>query len=252
MKKTKNTSWGKVAGWYDAVVEQKDSYQKDLILPNIIRLLNPQKGDLVADIACGQGLFSRAVNTRGARVIASDISPELIAIAKKNGGVGIEYHISSADNQSFIKDASADGVLIVLALQNIKNIDKVFAEVKRILKKDGRILIVLNHPAFRIPKTSLWGWDDETKTQYRRIDAYLSESENSIDMHPGTKGGPKTVSFHRPLQFYIKMLAKNGLCVSRLEEWTSHKKSEHGLRAKAEDIARHEIPLFLFLEAKKL
>jgi hypothetical protein len=36
-----------------------------------------------------------------------------------------------------------------------------------------------------------------------------------------------------------------------MEEWESHKKSQPGPRAKAEDQARKEIPLFLYLEAVK-
>jgi hypothetical protein len=38
--------------------------------------------------------------------------------------------------------------------------------------------------------------------------------------------------------------------VTMLEEWNSHRKSEPGPRAKAEDLARKEIPLFLCLVAK--
>ena len=61
----------------------------------------------------------------------------------------------------------------------------------------------------------------------------------------------KTVSFHRPLQVYIKALTKAGFVVSRLEEWISHKKSGSGPRQAAEDTARKEIPLFLCIEARK-
>ena len=70
-------------------------------------------------------------------------------------------------------------------------------------------------------------------------------------MHPGDKPWEKTISFHRPLQYYFKALFKNGLAVFRLEEWVSHKTSEEGLKKEAEDRSRHEFPLFLFLEAVK-
>jgi hypothetical protein len=60
-----------------------------------------------------------------------------------------------------------------------------------------------------------------------------------------------TVSFHRPLQFYFKIFSKLGFAVERLEEWNSNKKSEAGPRAKAEDKARKEIPLFLYMCVKK-
>ena len=72
-----------------------------------------------------------------------------------------------------------------------------------------------------------------------------------MDMHPGISGSAKTLSFHRPLQYYFKALAKAGFAVDRLEEWISHKASDSGPRAKAENVARKEIPLFLYLSAKK-
>jgi len=61
-----------------------------------------------------------------------------------------------------------------------------------------------------------------------------------------------TMSFHRPLQVYFKAFAKAGLCVTRLEEWASHKTSDSGPRKAAEDLARKEIPLFMCLELKKI
>ena len=120
------------------------------------------------------------------------------------------------------------------------------------LKPTGKLFLVLNHPAFRIPKQSSWEWEEKNKAQYRRINEYLSESKIKIEMHPGDNPEEKTISFHRPLQYYFKLLGKNGFAVNRLEEWNSHRKSQPGPRAKAEDKARKEIPLFLFLEAIKL
>ena len=79
----------------------------------------------------------------------------------------------------------------------------------------------------------------------------MSESKEPIQMHPGDKPWERTISFHRPLQYYFKALGKNGLYVSRLEEWSSNKLSELGPKKVAEDKARHEFPLFLFLEATK-
>jgi hypothetical protein len=109
----------------------------------------------------------------------------------------------------------------------------------------------MNHPAFRVMKKSSWGWDEEKKIQYRRVEEYLSESKERIQMHPGDRPKEYTISFHRPLQYYFKSLNKSGFSVDKLEEWNSHKKSQPGPRAKAEDRARKEIPIFLFLEARK-
>jgi hypothetical protein len=120
-----------------------------------------------------------------------------------------------------------------------------------VTKKGGSLYIVLNHPAFRVPKESSWGWDEAEKKQYRRVDRYLSELKISIQMHPGDKPSQYTTSFHRPLQYYFKALYKAGFSVQLMEEWNSHKQSQKGPRAEAEDIARKEIPLFLCLVVVK-
>lgn len=246
----KSTSWGKVANWYNNLIEKdEDSYQRELILPNLLRLVKAKRGEVIVDLACGQGFFAREIAKLGAKVIGVDISPELIEIAKQDKSV--EYHVSPAENLTFIQNASIDKVIIVLSLQNIGNANDVIREVNRVLKPKGKLFMVLNHPAFRIPKDSSWRWDEATKTQYRRLDSYISESREQIQMHPGEKPWEKTISFHRPLQAYFKLLSKNSLLVSRLEEWTSHKVSEPGPKKEAEDRARHEFPLFLYLEAVK-
>lgn len=249
------TSWGGVADWYDGVVNDDDSYQNKVILPNIIRIMNPQKGKRILDLACGQGVFSRALAAHGASTVGVDIAPELIEIAKKHAGHNEEYHVSSADNLSLFPDGMFDDAMTVLAIQNIEHAARTFKEASRVLRAKGRYVIVLNHPAFRIPDKTSWGWDGATGAQYRRIDEYMSESRKVIDMNPGTKEkGLKevTVSFHRPLQNYSKMLANAGFAVLRIEEWMSHKESEKGPRKQAEDKSRKEIPMFMCLECIKL
>lgn len=251
----KETSWGKVAGWYDELLEKKDgTYQKEVILPNLLRLLDPQKTDTILDIACGQGFFSRAIAEKGAKVIASDIAKELISIARENSSKSIEFHVTSADSLTFCTDNSVDKAIIILALQNIENFNGVIKEAYRVLKPNGKFYIVLNHPAFRIPKKSSWQWDDLSRTQYRRIDSYMSDIKERIEMNPGTvqtHNKKFTISFHRPLQTYFKGLNKAGFLVGRFEEWISHKKSKSGPRSNEEDRIRKEIPIFAIIEAIK-
>ena len=264
----KNTSWEAVAGWYDKLLEGEGTYQKELILPNLLRLMDIHRGEAVLDLACGQGFFAREFAARGAVVTGVDASKALIAIAKRNaigdkGSAGKSalaapsapgvptFRDAPADALPFIKDASIDKSAIVLALQNIENVAAVLRECARVMKPGGELYVVLNHPAFRVPKASGWGWDEKEKAQYRRVDRYLSELKVPIQMHPGDAPKQHTLSFHRPLQYYFKAFNKAGFGVSMMEEWNSHKKSQEGPRAAAEDIARKEIPLFLCLVAVK-
>jgi ubiquinone/menaquinone biosynthesis C-methylase UbiE len=247
------TSWGGVADWYDKTINDDDSYQVKVLLPNVIRIVAPKKGDVILDLACGQGFFSHALAAKGARVTGVDIAPELIEIAKKHASHTEEFLVSSADGLDKLRAGTFDAAVCVLAIQNIEKMGQAFKEASRVLKPGGRFVVVLNHPAFRIPGKSSWGFDEKTGVQYRRIDGYIGESRAEIDMHPGA-GGKKEVthSFHRSLQAYSKSLASAGFAIARIEEWLSHKESERGPRKAAEDRARKEIPLFMCLECLKI
>lgn len=255
--KAKDTSWGGVADWYDKHLEKSgDTYHDKVVHPNLLRMLGDIKGKQILDLACGQGIFSRLLADKGGNVIGVDLGKELIALAEKKNidyKFKVHYFNSSSDDLYMVKDETKDVVVCVLALQNIEKLQETFREVSRTLKKGGKFVAVLNHPAFRIPRESAWGYDEHEKTQYRRIDSYLSESKIKIDMTPGAVKDKKfTVSFHRPLQVYMKALGKHGFAVTRLEEWESHRASQNGPRKVAEDKARKEIPLFLTFEAIKL
>lgn len=250
------TSWGSVASWYDKHLNSDDTYHTQVIFPNLIRLLGDIKEKKVLDLACGQGIFSRILKEMKAEVVGVDIAKELIEIAEKKNRmehITIHYFATPSDDLFMIKNQTQDIVICVLALQNIEKLQDTLKEVKRILKKGGRFIFVLNHPCFRIPKSSSWGYDEHTNTQYRRIDEYISESKVKIDMTPSSNKDKKfTVSFHRSLQIYMKALHKYGFAVTRLEEWQSHKESEKGPKQKAENKSRKEIPLFLAVETVSL
>lgn len=249
MKKD-TTSWGKEAEWYCDHLDGDDTYHTKVILPNILRIVAPHKEQKVLELGCGEGFFARELARAGSTVTASDISKELIQIGKKKGA-GVEYVVSKAQDLSWAKPRGYDIVLAVLTLQNMEHIDDVFQEVRKVLKPDGRFIFVLNHPIIRTPKTSAWGYDEKAHVQYRRLDGYLSAKKVAIDMHPGEKSKHSlTYSFHRSLQEYMKLLRGAGFCITRLEEWISHRTSEPGPRAKIENIARKEFPLFMAIEAR--
>jgi ubiquinone/menaquinone biosynthesis C-methylase UbiE len=258
--KNQNTSWGNVSDWYDSTVEDSDSYQQKVILPNLLRIVAPEKGVKILDVGCGTGIFSRAFAEKGAEVLGVDVALELIDIAEKKSddpkslkpsGFGqAKYVLASADNLSKIKEKDFDVVTIVLAIQNMKNLDTVMKEVSEKLKEGGRLVLVINHPAFRIPQNSDWYYDEKDRIQYRKIARYMSDIEIPITMNPGNKKRKKTYSFHRPLQVYVKSLVKNSLFIIKLEEWISHKESQRGPKKNMEDKARKEIPMFMCIVAQ--
>ena len=249
MNKKKDTSWGEVADWYHEAVDRKGSYQSELILPNILRMASIKKGERVLDVACGEGFFSAEFARSGAVVVGTDISPELLAIAAKRAP-SVKFIKALADDLSALSDGEFDKAFIILALQNMEYAAEAIGECSKKMKKGGKMYVVLNHPCFRIPEHSSWGWDDNV--QYRKIERYLSETKSHILMRPGSDPDVKTISFHRPLQYFFKSFDKAGMAVTRLEEWNSSKMSEPGPRAAAENRARKEIPLFAAFECSKL
>ena len=258
---TPDTSWGGVADWYNKHLEKSDeTYHAKVVFPNLLRMLGDVSGKRILDMACGQGIFAEQLRSSGAFVTGVDIGKELIKIAeshnesvKEKGTHKVVYHVASADDLYMLKDASFDIVVCILALQNIENLQKTIEEASRVLTHNGKLFLVLNHPSFRNPKQTYWGYNVADDTQYRRVDEYMSESRVKIDMTPGSLKDKKfTVSFHRPLQVYVKALAKHGLLIRHLEEWNSHKESEKGPKQRAENKARKEIPMFMCIETIKL
>ena len=205
-------------------------------------------------MACGNGFFTEHF-AKKAQVVGADIGEQLIAAARRKNP-GIEFIVTPAHKLEMLATGSYNKVTIILAIQNIAEVKETLTEMNRVLISGGKAYLVLNHPAFRIPKRSSWQWDEQSHTQYRRIDGYLYESKIGIDMHPGASakdsaGKIETVSFHRPLQYYFKLFQASGFAVTRLEEWISDRISQSGPRQKEEDRIRKEIPLFLFLEIQK-
>jgi ubiquinone/menaquinone biosynthesis C-methylase UbiE len=250
----RDTGWGGVADWYDSHLQSGNSYHETLVWPNLIRLLGGVKGKKILDLACGTGFFAHKLAELGAEVTGVDISPELIDKAKF-GCPTAKFFVTPADDLSVLGDTKFDHIINILAIDNIAEVGEMLQECSRVLDKGSKMHVVLNHPAFRNPSNSSWGYDERKHIQYRRLDKYMSESRVKIAMQPGKEAegkiGQSTTTFHRPLQAYFRLFKEAGFAVSNLEEWCSNKVSEKGPRQKAEDQARKEFPLFLYLQLSK-
>jgi ubiquinone/menaquinone biosynthesis C-methylase UbiE len=250
------THWGEVAEWYDRLVGDEGSeYHREVVHPGVLRLLALAPGDAVLDVACGQGVLCRLLQSKGAEVTGVDAAAELIRAARHRGPESIRYHVGDARELAampFLASDSFAAAACVLAIQNIQPIQPVFEGVRRLLRPGGRFVLAMMHPAFRSPKETRWGWDEQEGVQFRRVDRYLLPRKSPIVTHPGKTPDVYTWTFHRPIGTYVKALRNAGLLVDALEEWESHKTSEPGPRAAAENTARKEIPMFLALRARKI
>lgn len=246
------TSWGKVAKWYDKIVgDSGHYYHEHIILPNLRKLITIKPNEHVLDLGCGQGVYERTL-PRDVHYTGIDISPELIQQATKLSISKIhQFFVADATQPLPITAQSYDHAASILALQNLQDAASAIANLAQSLKKGGDLVIVLNHPCFRIPRQSSWETDPQNKLEYRRVNRYLSPLEIPINAHPGVKNSPVTWSFHQPISYYVNALSDAGCAVTRMEELVSDKAST-GKAAKAENRARAEFPLFLAIKGVKI
>lgn len=248
---THDESWELVASWYDSLAtDQGTDYHQKVVIPGVLRLLQTQPDEKVLDLACGQGAVARALHAGGAHVTGVDLSPELIKHARQRSPRGIGYLVGDARSLPDLPDCGFDAAICVLAIQNIDPMGPVFAEAARVLRPGGRLVVVLMHPAFRIPRQSGWRWNEDNKLMVREVNRYLSPLKIPIDVRPFRSPGKQLIwTYHRPLQEYVNGLAAAGFWMAAMEEWPSHRESRLGPRARGENRARAEIPLFLALRA---
>lgn len=250
----KSTSWDSVGNWYNEIVgDEGHYYHRKIVLPGVMRLLeisDESKGSLL-DLACGQGVLARRL-PQTFLYTGIDISPTLIKEAKQASHHKThEFIVGDASKALPVKKNDFTYATVLLALQNIENGERVIANAAKHLEDEGKLLIVLNHPCFRIPRQSSWDIDEAKKIQYRRIDRYFGEMKIPIKMHPGKgEASPTTWSFHRPLSTYSRWLCDAGFQIVKIEEWCSDKTST-GKQATMENRSRDEIPLFMALLAVK-
>jgi ubiquinone/menaquinone biosynthesis C-methylase UbiE len=245
-----------VAPWYSRVTEQGQGhyYHQHVVIPGVLRLLDlnaysiKHKANLL-DLACGNGVLANAI-PKNVEYTGIDIAPSLIKEAQKlDHNPKHKYLVFDVTKPLPISE-KFDAATIILALQNIPDPLAVLKNVSEHLSTGSSLVIVLNHPAFRIPRQSSWEIDETRKIQYRRIDKYMSPMAIPINMNPSDRNSQKTVSYHFPISDYSKMLQEAGFTIDLIEEWTSDKESE-GRFKKMENRSRAEFPLFLALKAVK-
>lgn len=249
-----STSWDALARWYDGWVGEGGSeHHREVAIPTVMRLLEPKQGEQILDVGTGQGVLAPYVLRTGARFTGVDASPRLLDLARKRHRTGSRFLLGDGRRLPTLPgltEGSYDAVVFLLSLQDMDPLQPVIEGAAWALKPGGRVVILLTHPAFRVPRQSGWGWDEGRKLVYRRVDRYLTPLPVPMKPYPGGDGRT-TRSFHRPLEMYVNTLADSGLCVDRMIEAPGHRIATGAPSQRAERLAREEIPLFLGLRARK-
>lgn len=108
----------------------------------LLRLMPPM---IIADLGAGEGTLSQLLARTAKRVIAVDNSEKMVefgtTLAKDHGFKNLEYRLGDIEKPP-VKDGEVDLALFSQALHHASSPVKAIQEAYRILKDDGRIVIL--------------------------------------------------------------------------------------------------------------
>lgn len=248
-----DTSWDRVAGWYDGWVGSRGSqYHRALAIPAVLELLHPNPDESILDVGAGQGVLAPYIARSDARYVGIDASPRLIGLARRQHGHLGRFLVGDAGRLHTLAGVgrgSHDAAVFLLSIQDMDPLEPVLRSVAWALRPTSRIVILMTHPAFRVPRHSGWGFDRSRRLTYRRLDGYLSP----MDVPMRSVGGePPTRSFHRPLGTYVNALARIGFAVDAMLEIPDLPPEARPSPARRSSPSNPDIPLFLGLRAVKV
>ena len=96
-------------------------------------LLDPQRGERILDVGCGDGLLTKRIAERGAAVTGIDSSLDMVRAAHANG---VDALVVDAADMSF--DREFDAAFSNAALHWMRDKDAVAGGIFRALKRGGR------------------------------------------------------------------------------------------------------------------
>jgi SAM-dependent methyltransferase len=115
-------------------------------------------GMTILELGCGTGYFTRELKHSGAEIVAIDISPELLEIAKaESSAPNVRYEIQNACALTY-PDGIFDSVVGSSILHHLE-IEEALAEVYRVLKPGGTIYFTepnMLNPQIAIQKNVPW------------------------------------------------------------------------------------------------
>lgn len=125
-----------------------DKNQEYVVGKELLNEITKELNDLtdlgeVAEFGCGTGYFTETIAQKANHVVATDLSNELLEIAKKRLNKNPEITIQKENciNTSFTSE-KFDSVFMANLIHVVENPLKVLQESHRILRKGGMLIIV--------------------------------------------------------------------------------------------------------------
>lgn len=171
--------------------------------PAMLDLAGDVAGRRVLDAGCGAGPLSAALRERGAAVAGFDLSAAMIALARQRLGDEADLQVADLAEPLPYPDAAFDDVVASLVLHYLEDWTAPLAELRRVLRPGGRLILSVNHPIL-YPSLHPDG-------SYFDVVAFSYDAE-----HAG-----RTVTYtnwHRPLQAMTDAFTAAGFRIAAISE----------------------------------
>lgn len=179
-----------VAAAYDrwAATYDIDANQTRELAAAALRQQNLKLADRdVIEIGCGTGRNTQWLIEHGAQVVALDFSPGMLRLAKERVNSPPTRFVQHDINRAWpTADASADLVIAMLVLEHIKELQPVFAEAARTLRRGGELFICELHP-FRQMSGRQAEFTDPQTGEVERVAACLHDVSEYVNTGLGLR-----------------------------------------------------------------
>ena len=103
-------AWDANAAFWDERMGEGNDFFDILLWPAVERLLKPEPGERILDVACGNGLTSRRLANAGASITGFDGSTAMIALAgRRPRPSNIDYRVIDATDREALLGLGAGG-----------------------------------------------------------------------------------------------------------------------------------------------
>jgi SAM-dependent methyltransferase len=170
--------------------------------PAMLDLAGDVAGRSILDAGCGAGPLSAALRDRGAQITAFDSSPGMVALAQKRLGTDTVLLADLAEPLPF-STGEFDDVVASLVLHYLEDWSGPLAELRRVLKPGGRLILSVNHPIIR---EVVYPKDDYFETSPYTEDYTFDGHEASLTF------------VHRPLHAMSDAFTRAGFAISVISE----------------------------------
>lgn len=165
----------------------------------IIKMIDPQKDDVICDLGCGEGNLSRDIVKKAKKIYGVDISPTRVKKARKNGIDAVCADVCSTP----FKSNYFDKVICSEVIEHVINPKELIRELNRILKKGGIAALTvpfnqkIEKTLLDVPKEDLEHMDyEEIKKKYHVTQDHL---------HSFSKEG------------FVKLLKEGGFTIKQVD-----------------------------------